>query len=241
MLTGAIAIVVLLLYTYAGYPVAIGLLARVAGRRTAPPPAPPGPLPFVTVCLPVFNGGSYVRPKIQSLLAQDYPADRMEILIYCDGCTDDTEATLRDMAASPEAQGRIRVIAEAGRHGKPRGLNTLVPSARGDLLLLNDIRQPLAPNAIRALAAPLADPAVGCTTGNLLLAGGAGSGVYWRYENWIRRQEARFRSVVGMTGPLAVLRKSDLDLLPAAQARETGADIPMSARRMTPCARARGK
>src|SRR3954464_7631878 len=119
MLTGAIAIIVLLLYTYAGYPGAIGLLARVAGRQTAPLPAPPGPLPFVTVCLPVFNGGSYVRPKIQSLLAQDYPADRMEILIYCDGCTDDTEATLREMAASPEAQGRIRVIAEAGRHGKP--------------------------------------------------------------------------------------------------------------------------
>jgi len=51
-------------------------------------------------------------------------------------------------------------------------------------------------------------------TGNLVLRGEAGSGVYWRYENWIRRQEARYRSVVGMTGPIAALRKSDLDLLP---------------------------
>jgi cellulose synthase/poly-beta-1,6-N-acetylglucosamine synthase-like glycosyltransferase len=155
-----------------------------------------------------------VRPKIESLLAQDYPADRIEILIYCDGCTDDTEATARAIAASPEAAGRIRVFAETGRFGKPRGLNTLVPEARGDLLLLNDIRQPLSRNAVRALAAALEDPAVGCATGNLLLAGGAGAGVYWRYENWIRRQESRFRGMVGMTGPIAMVRRSDIQPLP---------------------------
>src|SRR6185503_16457697 len=107
--------------------------------------------------LPVFNGGAYLRPKIDSLLAQDYPADRFEILIYCDGCTDDTEATARAIAARPEAAGRIRVFADKGRTGKPRGLNTLVPQARGELLLLNDIRQPLSRNAVRALATALQD------------------------------------------------------------------------------------
>ena len=54
-----------------------------------------------------------------------------------------------------------------------------------------------------------------------MLEGSAGSGVYWRYENWIRRQEARFRSVVGMTGPIAALRKTDLDLLPSDLGRGT--------------------
>ena len=66
------------------------------------------------------------------------------------------------------------------RQGKPTGLNALAAAARGELLLLNDVRQPLSPDATRALAAALADPAVGCATGNLVLAGGAGSGVYWR-------------------------------------------------------------
>ena len=41
-----------------------------------------------------------------------------------------------------------------------------------------------------------ADPAVGCATGRLVLTGGAGSGVYWRYEEWIRRHESLFRGVV---------------------------------------------
>src|SRR3954468_23006818 len=99
MPAGAITILALLLYTYAGYPVLIGLLASSARRRAAATPAP-AVLPFVSICLPVFNGGGYLRAKIDSLLAQDYPADRFEILIYCDGCTDDTEATAQAIAAS---------------------------------------------------------------------------------------------------------------------------------------------
>ena len=58
------------------------------------------------------------------------------------------------------------------------------------------------------------DPDVGCATGNLLLAGGAPSGVYWRYENWIRVQESRFRGAVGMTGPIAMMRRADFRALP---------------------------
>ena len=120
------------------------------------------------------------------------------------------------LAASPESGGRIRVLSSATRRGKPAALNALVPEARGDLLLLNDARQPLSPGAASALARALSDPAVGCATGTLVLAGGAGSGVYWRYENWIRRQESRFRGVVGMTGAIAMMRRAAFEPLPEA-------------------------
>jgi cellulose synthase/poly-beta-1,6-N-acetylglucosamine synthase-like glycosyltransferase len=171
-------------------------------------------LPSVTVCLPVFNAAGYLPAKVESLLAQDYPAERMQILITCDGCTDDSEAVARRLAASDAAGGRIRVLVAPGRSGKPTALNTMSGEATGDLLLLNDVRQPLSRTALRALARELSDPAVGCATGNLVLAGGAGSGVYWRYENWIREQESRFRGVVGMTGPLAMMRRADFTLVP---------------------------
>ena len=201
----------LLAYTYLGSPVAIGVLARLRRWR---PAAGDGPLPSVSVCLPVYNGAGYLRAKIASLLGQDYPGP-IEILIYCDGCSDDSEAVARALAAEPAAAGRIRVVASAQRSGKPTGLNTLGPAATGELLLLNDVRQPLSPNAIRALATALQDPSVGCATGNLVLTGSAGSGVYWRYENWIRRQESAFRGVVGMTGPIGMIRRVDLGPLPA--------------------------
>lgn len=214
MTAWAIVILAVLAYTYVGYPVTIGLLARAAGRRRASEPRPTDASPFVSICLPVYNGAGYLRAKVDSLLAQDYPGDRMEILIYCDGCSDDTEAIARELAASPAAAGRIRVIAETRRLGKPTGLTALAPVARGELLLLNDVRQPLSPNAVRVMAEALRDPAVGCATGNLLLAGGTGAGVYWRYENWIRHQESRFRGMVGMTGPIAMIRRDDLPPLP---------------------------
>jgi hypothetical protein len=215
MLIVALLSLALLAYTYFGYPIVIGALARLAPVRVPETPEPDDAArPLVSVCLPVFNGGKLLPEKLASLLAQDYPADKLEVLVYCDGCADDSEAVARALAAAPEAAGRVRVFVNADRRGKPAALNALVPEARGELLLLNDVRQPLSPNTLRVLARALRDPRVGCATGQLVLRGGAGSGVYWRYENWIRQQESRFRGVVGMTGATAMMRRADWAPLP---------------------------
>jgi poly-beta-1,6-N-acetyl-D-glucosamine synthase len=215
-----------LAYTYLGYPALIGLLARLApwrpaDRRHARDAARArgqgdrvAVAPFVSVLLAVFDGAAELPGKIASLLAQDHPAARTEILIYCDGCRDDSEAVARAAASAPEAGGRVRVLAGTDRRGKPAALNRLAAEARGELLLVTDVRQPLSVNAARALARALADDTVGCATGRLVLEGGAGSGVYWRYEHWIRTQESRFRGMVGMTGAIAMLRRADFAPLP---------------------------
>jgi poly-beta-1,6-N-acetyl-D-glucosamine synthase len=215
MLAVTLVALALVAYTYLGYPVAIGLLARLAPRRPSGTPPDPSELKTVSICLPVTNGASYLPAKVESLLAQEYPADRLDILIYCDGCTDDSEAIARALAAMPAAAGRIRVLSEAARLGKPSGLNVLAAAARGELLLLNDVRQPLSPTAVRDLAAALDEPTVGCATGELRLSGKTGGGAYWKYERWIRSQEARFRGVVGMTGAIAMMRRADFSPLPA--------------------------
>jgi cellulose synthase/poly-beta-1,6-N-acetylglucosamine synthase-like glycosyltransferase len=212
-------------YTYLGYPALIALCARVApGRRSMSTamsmsgggvdPDRAGPAPFISVLLAVFDGAAALPRKLDSLLAQDHPAVRIEILVYCDGCGDDSEAVARAAAARPEAGDRIRVFADPVRRGKAVAINRLAAEARGELFLLNDVRQPLSPNAAGALAAALADARVGCATGRLVLGGSAGSGAYWRYEDWIRRQESRFRGVVGMTGAIAMMRRADFVPLP---------------------------
>jgi len=208
-----IAALVALGYTYLGYPALIALCARLTSRARVDSD-PLGVAPFVSVLLPVFDGAAALPQKIDSLLAQDHPASRIEILIYCDGCGDDSEAVARAAAARPEAGGRIRVLAKPDRRGKAAALNRLAAEARGDLLLLNDVRQPLSANAARLLAAALSDARVGCATGRLVLGGRAGSGAYWRYEDWIRRQESNFRGVVGMTGAIAMMRRADFAPLP---------------------------
>jgi len=215
MLTCAILVALaLLLYTYVGYPLMLALLTRLSKRHARTDPAAGEQVPMVSVLLSVHNGAAFLPSKLDSLLNQDYPCERMEILIYCDGSTDNTDAVARALAAEPSAGGRIRIVCADERRGKPTGLNVLCTLARGDLLLLNDVRQPFAPNAVRALAEAMADPRVGCATGNLVVAGEAGSGLYWRYENWIRQQESGFRGLVGMTGPIAMVRRADLARIP---------------------------
>ncbi len=208
LLSLAIACLLVLVYTYLGYPILIGMCARWFPRRAVIDGAF---TPTVSVCIAAYNADATLDAKLDSLLAQTYPADRIEVLIYSDGSTDATDEIAGRWAAR---DARFRLIRGGERRGKPTALNRMREVATGEVLVLTDSRQPVAPEAIRALCDQLSDPQVGCVSGNLILEGKAGSGAYWRYENWIRAREAGFRSLVGMTGPLAALRRVDLSPLP---------------------------
>jgi cellulose synthase/poly-beta-1,6-N-acetylglucosamine synthase-like glycosyltransferase len=204
----ALASTMLLAYTYVGYPLLVALLGRLFPLRTD---LDPQWLPMVSALIPVYNAAPYIRRKLDSLLALDYPADRFEILVYSDGSADRSATIVREYAARDP---RVRLIEGTTRLGKPHALNMMRELARGEVFLMTDIRQPLARDALRALVARLRDPRVGCVSGNLVLKGQSAAGIYWRYENWIRNSEARFCSMVGATGPIYVIRREDLAPLP---------------------------
>ena len=82
----------LILYVLAGYPTLLALYARAFPRPIKKQDA----YPFVSVIVPVRNGAAWVEQKIRSLLASDYPADRLELLIVSDGSVDATD----DLVAS---------------------------------------------------------------------------------------------------------------------------------------------
>lgn len=198
----------LVAYTYLGYPLLAALLGRA---RPFLPRVDPAFEPTVSVCLAVHNGVIYLEEKMESLLLLDYPHDKLEFLIYSDGSTD---ATVEEVAEYARRDGRIRLLSNPERQGKPTALNRLRAEARGEVLLMTDVRQPLSPGSARSLVRPLADPRVGCVSGRLVLSGTAGAAMYWRYESWIRRLEARSGTMVGTTGPLYAVRREDLDPLP---------------------------
>jgi poly-beta-1,6-N-acetyl-D-glucosamine synthase len=208
MLTYLAASLILCAYTWVGYPLLIGLLAFV---RPLKAPQTRGWQPSVSACVAVHNGERYIKAKLESLLSQLYPADRIEVLVYADGCTDGTETVVAEMAASDP---RVRLLPGARRSGKPTALNHMRLEARGEVLVMTDVRQPLAPETFGALVAALGPESVGCVSGNLVLEGDTGASFYWRYENWIRHAEARFRSMVGVTGPIYAVRRRDVPELP---------------------------
>src|SRR5947207_13088519 len=68
--------------------------------------------PFITVVLPVRNEGRFIRRCLESVIAQDYPADRMEIIVADWMSTDDTrKIALSFQSAFPA----LRVIDNPGR------------------------------------------------------------------------------------------------------------------------------
>ena len=203
----------LVVFTYAGYPLWMWLLSRLAPRPVRPNPdaAPPA----VTVVLPVHDGAPMVQAKLRNLLALDYPTDRLEIVVACDGCSDASAALARGIG-----DPRVRVLEFTGRRGKAACLNDAVDAATGDVLLMVDVRQRIEPGALRALVAHLSDPAVGAVGGQLRFedpgTGFAASvDAYWRYESAIRLAEARSGSVVGVSGALYALRRDLFRPLPA--------------------------
>jgi biofilm PGA synthesis N-glycosyltransferase PgaC len=207
----AVALIALaiLVYTYVAYPVLIAVLARIAPAKLR---TDENWLPSVTACIPIHNAASYLQNKVDSLLALDYPRDRLEIILYSDGSTDGSDELARRYAADHPTV--VKYLRAEARAGKPAAVNRMRREARGEVLLMTDVRQPLEPGALRALVRLLSDERVACVSGNLTLPGSAGAGVYWRYENWIRASEARFRSMLGVTGPIYVIRKRDLVDLP---------------------------
>ena len=165
-------------------------------------------LPGVSIVIAAHDEVSRLPAKLCSLAALDYPRDRLQTLVVSDGSTDGTRELLERAASEDDS---LTVIHYDEAAGKPTALNTGVAAARGEVLVFMDARQPVSPNAIRALVARLADPAVGAASGELVLAGSDGEaasvGLYWRYEKWIRLAESRLFSTTGATGALYAIRR----------------------------------
>lgn len=204
---------VFLVFTYVGYPLALAALAAL--RR--PTFVGDDTTPKVTVVIAAYNEADCIRQKIDNLLASDYPSDAMDIIVASDGSTDATVANA-DGAHSP----RVRTIAFAERCGKASVLNHVIPEARGDIVVLADARQRFDSGALRALVRHFANPQVGAVGGELILidtqAKGSevvhGVSAYWRYEKFIRRNESRIDSTVGVSGAIYALRRELFEPIP---------------------------
>jgi cellulose synthase/poly-beta-1,6-N-acetylglucosamine synthase-like glycosyltransferase len=193
-----------ILYTYAGYPALMWVLARLRPR-----PWTAGPItPSVSVVLAVHNGAALLPRKIERLLGLDYPNIK-EIIIVSDGSTDGTAELLAD-----QRQPRLITVILNEHGGKAVAVNAGMAKATGEVILFVDIRPEIGRNAIQQLVSNFADPKVGCVAGKLLLrkechdaASAAVSGIYWRYEEWIRSCESIFDSPVGVYGGFYAIRR----------------------------------
>ncbi len=203
-------------FSYVGYPIvlaassairdAFATLRFLGGGPDRRSGEAEGPWPKVTIAFSAYNEEACIRQKIQNCFAVDYPADRLEVLVGCDGCTDATAEIARSIGGE-----RVRVMEFEERTGKANVLSRIVPTSAGDLVVLTDANVMLERGAVRALARRFRDPAVGAVVGRLRLfdprSDELGEGFYWKYETFLKHLEGEHGCVLGATGGLYAIRR----------------------------------
>ena len=123
-----------------------------------------------------------IAAKVANALALDYPRERLELIVASDG------SDRPHRRARPRGRRRPRPRPRARRQGRgPERRRRRAP--RGELLAFSDANAIWAPDALRELVAPFADPRVGYVCGQARFVDPGGSnqeGAYWRYEMAVR-------------------------------------------------------
>jgi len=162
--------------------------------------------PFVTLLIPAYNEAEYVVAKVNNCLALNYPREKLRILWVTDGTTDNTNSILESF---PE----ISTLYDKSRRGKIHAMNRGMQVAETPIVIFTDANTMLNADAIREIVLLFTDENTGCVTGEkrisadgLQKAVGAGEGLYWQYESWIKRLESEIASVMGAVGELFAVR-----------------------------------
>jgi cellulose synthase/poly-beta-1,6-N-acetylglucosamine synthase-like glycosyltransferase len=209
-----LAIALLLLgYTWVGYPVILWAAARLARRPLLRAEYQHSSISIIVAC---YNEESRIAAKLNDCLALQYPADKLEILVGSDGSTDATERIVEEYAAR---DSRIRLFRSPGRGGKSGVQNLAAAHACGDILLFTDAETETRPNLLEQIAEDFADPNVGLVApvvrfGRFDDPVSKGQGAYWRFEIFLRQLESDLGILATASGAALAVRREAFRPIP---------------------------
>lgn len=193
----------LIFYTYAGYPLLIFLLSKIAPKKDSYVEA----FPQVTILIPAYNEEKFIPEKLDNTLSLDYPREKLQILVAADGSSDKTP----EIVKSYESQG-IELSFIPDRNGKMAAIVRAMQFSRGEIVIFSDANNMYDKQAIRELILPFSDSRVGATTGaKLIIEDGrklsSAEGLYWKYESAIKACESAIDSCVSSVGEILAIRR----------------------------------
>lgn len=204
-----------LVLVWLGYPAAIWALARLFGRE--PQTGGTSASRRVSVIIASRDDVSAIRERVRDALAADYPSGLLDVVVARDASGPDPLPF--ELADAGKA---ARIVRGDAPGGKACALNAAVRAASGEILVFSDTAQRFVPNAVSTLVAALEDPRIGAVSGALRVRSDATESRpssladwYWRFERWLRGEEARIHSTVGVTGAIYAMRRPDWRPLPA--------------------------
>jgi glycosyltransferase involved in cell wall biosynthesis len=193
-----------LAWTHAGYPLAAAALARVRPR----PVRKSDVAPSVSVVVAAHNEEDVIVQRVENLLAQRYPSERLEVVVASDGSTDATDEIVDALG---EENTRVRLL-QCPRAGKVATQNRAVRATSGEIVAFSDANARWEPDALALLVRNFADPDVAYVCGGHRYDAADGTNresTYWRYASWVRSSESALGSITGGIGPIYAVRRTD--------------------------------
>ncbi len=198
----------ILLYTFVGYSLILWLLLKL--KKILFPEKVTNTNTFYEpdVCLFVtaFNEKDYVKQKVANSFSLDYPKEKIQYLWITDGSDDGTPDLLREYKS-------LEVHHLPERRGKMHAMNRGVKFVRSPIIIFSDTNTVLGKNSIREIVASFSNEKTGCVAGEKRIvqkdedsAAGAGEGLYWKFESWVKKMDAELNSAVGAVGELFAIR-----------------------------------
>ncbi|MEO6445706.1 MAG: glycosyltransferase [Gemmatimonadaceae bacterium] len=194
-----------------GYPLAVGALAAVFGRSWQNQEPQQG---HVSVIIATRDSAEVVRERVRDLLESDYPPELLQVVVALD-----PEGALSPTDLRSTFDERVVLVTGEAPGGKACNLNAGVAASRGEILVFSDAAQRFERDTISRLVAALGDPRLGAVSGALHIGrDGAPANLserYWILERWLRLQESRLHSAIGVTGAVYAMRRAAWHPLPA--------------------------
>lgn len=209
-----VASVALIAHAYFLYPLFLYLLAAVLpdGDGDGEFPEAETTLPSVALVIAAYNEEAVIEEKIENSLELNYPGEKLNIIVFSDASSDQTDAIVRSYA-----DAGIELIRIEGRVGKTECQNRVAAAVDAEVLVFSDANSMYEPDAIRSLVSRF-DDGVGCVVGELRYRqttdGVEGESLYWRYARFIKRLESKIGSVVKGNGAVYAVRREEYVPLP---------------------------
>jgi glucosyl-dolichyl phosphate glucuronosyltransferase len=116
----------------------------------------------VSIIIPTYNRGPYIRQTIESFISQDYPT--FELIVCNNKSTDDTANVLKEFQSNP----KVKLLFEE-RQGFHFARNFAAKQADGEILYFTDDDMIATPNLLSELVKVFElDPKIGIATGRVL-------------------------------------------------------------------------
>lgn len=203
--------VFLIIYHHVLYPIILRWFCRLkASKHRALSSLSDDQLPTLCMVIPAFNEAQFIEEKIRNLAFLDYPRDKFNVFIACDGCTDNTvELAEREANYWKENGLNLRVLNFKKNRGKLAVLNQVVPSRSEQIIVFSDVSALVSIDALRFVAEGFVDDSVGAVNGNyrLLSPGSSGERDYWKYQSALKQAEESLGSVLGAHGAFYAIRR----------------------------------